>query len=71
MIQKTSPKSAPTAGYIGIHQLSFGPPTPNGIGTPIPKTNNGNTSIGMFSKLSKLMPSGLVRKVINTQQNRF
>jgi hypothetical protein len=65
--------ATPQSGYIGISQLQYGPPNPNSIAIPIaiPKTNNGNTQLGMFSKINKLMSSALTKKVINTQQNRF
>jgi hypothetical protein len=65
--------ATPQSGYIGISQLQFGPPNPNSIAIPIgiPKTNNGDTKLGMFSKLNKLMSSPLTKKVINTQQSRF
>jgi hypothetical protein len=67
------PTQTPTAGYVSIQAQSFPRMNPNTLAYPIaiPKTNNGNTQLGMFNKISSLLKSPLPKKVINTQQQRF
>jgi hypothetical protein len=73
MNMKNGPIGTPVAGYIGIRQQQFGPINPVSLALPvaIPKTNDGNTGLGMFSKVKSWVKTPLTKNVINTQQSRF